>query len=32
MQYVKGNEIAKMELSQFQVEQASLFDFMEEDL
>ena len=32
MQYVKGNEIAKMELSQFQVEHARLFDFMEEEL
>lgn len=28
--HTKGNDIQKMELSQFHVEQASLFDFMEE--
>ena len=28
--HTKGNDIQKMQLSQFHVEQASLFDFMEE--
>ena len=28
--HTKGNDIQKMELSQFYVEQSSLFDFVEE--